>query len=748
MRIDLPVRGMHCAGCVRTIEETARSVSGVLSASVNFAAERAALEVDDSFRGEPLQRALRERGYRLVPIRRVYRVAGLDASAVSSLEERLRGLPAVSAVSADSAGGSVAVDLLAETDVEGALRAAGYDPQPGETRTDDAEARDLAVRTAAALVLAAATMAVTMLHVEPQWIAAALAAPVQLWAGWSFHAGFLRSLRHGAADMNALISIGTNAAFFGGLFAGAASYDTAATIIAIVLLGRLLEARARRGARRAVESLLELAPRTDVKPGDERRIVPGERLPADGVVLEGESAVDESMLTGESMPVVKRAGDRVTGGTVNRMGALLVRFDRTGDETVLAQIVRLVRQAQFSKPPAQRLADLWARRFVPIVLVLAAGTFGLWMWFDAPRALPHAVAVLVVACPCAFGLATPAAIVAASGRAARLGILFKDAPALEALALVDRVVFDKTGTLTRGRPSVTQTVGAPGFSAGDVLRLAAAVERNSEHPLGRAIVEAAGDGPAAAGFEARPGLGAVGTLDGREIAVGSRAFLAILGVNFVPLQHDLTAAVMRGESAVLVARGPELVGLIALADAPRPESREAVAALRGDGLEVSMLTGDDGTTAAAIAEQVGIAKERVVPEVMPPDKADAVRHLQQSGARVAMVGDGINDAPALVQADVGIAVATATDVAFDSADVVLMKPDLRRAVAAVRLARATRRAIQWNFAWAFGYNALLLPLAAGALRPLGIGLDPMLAAAAMALSSITVVLNSLRLSRA
>ena len=746
MKLDIGVRGMHCAGCVKTIEEAARRVPGVEDARVNFASEQASLDVNpDAFRAAALQQALLDRGYRVVPRRAVYRVQGLDPSGVRALEERLRALPGVLAASANYAVSTVAADLLYDVDVAAFLRSQGYSPQPEEVRELDTELRDLTIKTVVALILAAAVMILSMRHAGPHGLWMALAVPVQFWCGWPFHAGFLRSLRHWTADMNALVSIGTNAAFFASPFVAMPYYDTSATIIAIVLLGRLLEKRARRGTRRAVEALLELAPGSDLKPGDERLIKPGERVPADGVVLEGSGPVDESMLSGESVPVDKKPGDRVVGGTLNRSGALRVRFDRTGDDTVLAQIIRTLRQAQGTKPPAQRLADLWASRFVPLVLVVAAATLAFWLWKEPRLALESVVAVLVVACPCAFGLATPAAIMVGAGRAARQGILFKDAEALEGLGRVDRIVFDKTGTLTQGRPTVTGVVAAPGFTKAQVLDLAAAVERASEHPIAQAIVAAAPPGPTAGDFDARPGLGAVARLDGREIAIGNRPFFSLLEINFAPLQHDLTASVRSGQTAVLVGVDHQLAGLICVGDEPRPEAAAVVRALGALGIRVSMLTGDDATTAGAMAERLGIDDVRA--EVMPPDKAAAVQEHQKAG-RVAMVGDGINDGPAIAQADVGIAVSRGTDVAIEAADVILMKNDLTRVPRSVRLSRAARRVIHQNFAWAFGYNALLIPLAAGVLRPWGLFLDPMIAAAAMAFSSITVVLNSLRLNRA
>jgi Cu+-exporting ATPase len=745
MKVDVDVRGMHCAGCVQTVEQAARQVGGVREATVNFASERATLDIDPgAFRAPALQQALLDRGYRALPRRRIWRVKGLDPSGIAAIEVRLRILPGVAAAAANYATGTVATDLLFDADVEGLLRSEGLDPQPEEIQVQDTEVRDLAVRAGVAVALAVPIMALSMLHRGSPWMQLVLAIPVQFWCGWTFHSGFLRSLRHLRADMNALISIGTSAAFFASLASGVLYYDTSATIIAIVLVGRRLELRTRRGTRRAVEALLELAPRNDVRRGESRTIKPGERFPADGIVTAGTGAVDESMLTGESDPVDKKPGDRAIGGTLNRTGALTVTFDRTGADTILAGIVRLVRESQGSKPPAQRLADLWAGRFVPIVLGIALATFGVWLLMDRTYALKATVAVLIVACPCAFGLATPTAVIVAVGRAARLGILFKDAPALEAIGRIDRLVFDKTGTLTRGRSGVTTVVPAEGFSKEDVIRLAAAVERLSEHPLARAIAQAAPPGPAATQFDARPGFGAIATLDGHEIAVGSRPFFATLGVNFAPLQHALTTAVVHGETAVLVARDGALTGMIALADEPRPESADVARELGALGLKVSMLTGDDATTAGAVAERLGITDVKA--QVMPMDKALAIKEMQVLG-RVGMVGDGINDAPALAQADVGIAVHQGTDVAIESADVLLMKNDLGRVVEAVRLGRRTRRVIHQNFAWAFGYNAILIPLAAGVFRRWGLELDPMVAAAAMALSSISVVANSLRLAR-
>jgi Cu+-exporting ATPase len=726
---------MHCAGCVKTIEDAANAVPGVRSATVNFATGEAHFDVDPAgeFSAPRLQQALVERGYRLRPHRKIYRVSALDPSAVAGLEARLRSLPGVLAASANAVAGSVAVDVLGDSDPGILLRAEGFDPRPESLADRDAEGILLAWRTGVALVLSAVLMALMAAHLGSHALWALLAAPVQFGCGWPFHAGLLRSIRHGRADMNTLVSLGSSAAYFASPLFPMPYYDGAAMIIAVVLLGRLLEHRARSGSRRAVEALLELAPSKDLKPGDERFVKPGERFPADGVVVQGSGPVDESMLTGESLPVDKSPGCRVIGGTLNRSGALLVRFDRTGDDAVLAQIVRHVRRAQAGKPVSQRTADAVAAVFVPFVVALSIAVALGWLLSDPSRSLLRAVSVLVVACPCAFGLATPMAVLAATLQAARRGLLFKDAVALEAAGRLRRVILDKTGTLTQGRPAV---VGVEGADPGRVIRVAAAVERGSEHPLARAIVEKAGPGPVVSDFEARPGLGAVGVLDGREAAVGNRVFFGYLGLDPGPPAPE-------GRSAVHVAEGGRTIGRIDLADPLRPEARGVVEALRDRGLHPFLLSGDDAAVVEAVAGDLGIAEFKG--GVMPQDKADVVAAFQKCGT-VAMVGDGINDAAALARADLGVAMHRGSDAALESADLLLLRSGLGGLVEAIDLARRTRRVIRQNIAWAIGYNALLIPVAAGWLEPWGLRLDPMLAATAMALSSLSVTANSLRLS--
>ncbi|MBI2898981.1 MAG: copper-translocating P-type ATPase [Planctomycetes bacterium] len=780
--LDVPIRGMRCAGCVKTIEEECAKVPGVVEATVNFAAERARLAVHPrDFRAPVLVRSLRDHGYRPATARVAFRIDGMDCpSCVQPLEEALRAVPGVVDASVNFGAGRGEVEYLpGSADPESlaaAIRKAGFAAKPesqAAAQTDD-EMRSLRIRLAAAIPAAVAVMFLSMQHMifgrhlvphrAAEWIQLAIALPVVYGCGAAFHLGMLRGLRRLAADMNTLVSVSTNAAVLYSAWAVLAVrptyFDTAVSIVAILLLGRALELRARRGTRDAVEKLLHLTPRTaevvrdgtpaevavaDVRVGDLLRVRPGETVAADGVVREGTSTASEAMLTGESRGVEKSPGARVIGGTLNGHGALVVEVDRTGKDTVLAQIVRLVEQAQGSKARVQRLADAWARRFVPGVIAVAAATFGVWLALGRPiDGLVSTMAVLLVACPCALGLATPTAVMVATGRAAQLGILVKDAESLEAAAGLTQVMMDKTGTVTEGRLAVRDVVPAAGRTREEVLRLAAAVEKNSEHPIARAIREAAPpDVPEVAEFEARPGLGAVAKLDGRDLVVGNRSLMSYCGIDIKPITHEISHAAAAGRTPVLVAHGESLIGLVTLADRPRPEAAEALARIRALGLRVGMISGDDATTTGSIAGELGFTDAHG--EVLPDGKAGLIRQLQGTGERIAMVGDGVNDAPALAQADVGIAVARGTDVAIESADLVLLRDDLRAVPAAIALSRRARAIMNQNFAWAFGYNALLIPLAAGVLRGVGLYVDPMVASGAMALSSITVVLNSLRL---
>jgi len=736
-RQTLPVRGMHCAACVGKVERALTSVPGVETAAVNLATEQASVAFDAARTSVPaLQQAVAAAGYELgaAPIVR------------------------------------------------------GGEAETRERHAREAEQARLRTRVLLGVVLSAPLLVGGMPELFPwaqawltnPWLQLLLATPVQLWVGAEFHRGFLRDLRHRSASMSTLVSLGTFAAYLFSVAvtlwphvfhaAGAMTYyETAAVVITLVALGRWLEARARGRTSEAIRRLVSLAPRTarvlrdgaehdvptaEVRVGDLVRIRPGERIPVDGVVGQGSSTVDESMLTGESVPVDKSPGATVFGGTVNRTGSFLFRATRVGSETTLARIVKLVEEAQGSRAPIQRLADRVAAVFVPVVLMIAALTFvGWWLLGPSPSALyalTNAVAVLVIACPCAMGLATPTAIMVAAGRGAEHGVLIRSAAALETLYRVDTVVVDKTGTLTVGRPTVTDVVPADGVSADEVLALAAAAEQGSEHPIGAAIVEHAksrGLGlPAVAEFVTIPGQGVDAMASDGRVLLGNRTLMNARGIEIDTLALRARALAEAGKTIVYVAFAGRALGIVAVADVLKPEAAATVATVRARGVNVLMLTGDHRATAAAIARQAGI--ERVLAEVAPEAKAAEIKALQAEGRRVAMVGDGINDAPALAQADVGIAMGSGTDVAIEAADVTLMRSDLRGVTAALELSRSTIRIVKQNLVWAFGYNVVLIPVAAGLLYPIaGVLLSPMLAGAAMAFSSVSVVTNSLRLKR-
>jgi Cu+-exporting ATPase len=599
----------------------------------------------------------------------------------------------------------------------------------------------------------------------------ALATPVQFIVGRQYIVGAYKSLRSGVANMDVLIALGSLAAYFYSLFVLVAIltgalpddthvyFETAAVILVLITFGKWLEARAKGHTSDAIRKLMTLTPPTalllrgdaeietpvdDLIAGDRVVVRPGGRVPLDGVVEAGQSSVDESMLTGESLPVSKEAGSEVIGGTINKSGRLIVKVTRTGEQTTLAQIIKLVEQAQGSKAPIQRIADQVSSVFVPIVLVLAALTFVGWLTLggaDFTRAMMNAVTVLVIACPCALGLATPTAIMVGTGRGAAMGVLFKSSEALENAHRIKAIALDKTGTITQGAPTVTDVLTAPGFSDADVLRWAASAERGSEHPLAAAVVQAANERGIAVAplgdFNADAGRGVTATIDGRIVRVGSPRYLREQGIDAAPLADAIEQLSARARTAVLVSVDDQAAGALGIADAVKPSSAQAVADLQALGLQVVMITGDNARTADAIAHEVGI--RRALAEVLPDKKSEAVQSLQAEGLKVGMVGDGINDAPALAQADVGIAIGTGTDIAIEAADVTLVSGDLLGVARAIRLSRATMRTIYQNLFWAFIYNIILIPVAM-----LGL-LVPMLAAGAMAFSSVFVVTNSLRL---
>ncbi len=773
-----PVEGMTCASCVNRIERYLRKVDGVEEANVNLATETASVRYDAArVTLEDLGRAVEAAGYdaRLDQVE----AAGRGASRIADQNTVPSG---AAAESGDDSGTPAAVREA---------------PPVEETTFQQRHMADTRRRLIVAAVLTAplllglASMTIApfipAIFAEP-WLQLLLATPVQFYAGLPFYRGAWKVARHRGTDMNTLIAVGTSAAYFYSLAAiivpnffiaaGIATadrlplyFDTSAAIITLILLGRFLEARARSHTSDAIRRLVGLTPRTarivrdgvehdvpieSVVRGDLILVRPGERLPVDGVVRDGRSAVDESVITGESMPVGKAAGDEVIGGTINTSGSFRFEATRIGRDTVLAQIVRLVQDAQGSKAPIQRLADVVTGYFVPAVLGIAALTFVVWFVFGPQPAfnlaLLNMVGVLIIACPCALGLATPTSIMVGTGKGAEHGILFRNAEALERLHKVRAVVLDKTGTLTEGKPRVTDVVRVDDAPVeAELLALVAAAERGSEHPLGDAIVRFARDErgldlPDAESFESFGGRGIIAVIRGHRVIVGTPAFLAANDVDPSELTdraHDLAVA---GRTPVHVAIDGAAVAVLGIADTLKSGSRAAVAELRRLGLEVVMLTGDNEVTAGAIAREAGV--DRVLADVRPDEKAAQIRRLQAAGKLVAMVGDGVNDAPALASADVGIAIGTGTDVAIESSAVTLMNGDLRGVVTALSLSRATMRNIKQNLFWAFAYNVALIPLAAGVLYPFnGILLDPIFAAAAMALSSVTVVSNALRLRR-
>jgi Cu+-exporting ATPase len=732
--LDLPVLGMTCASCVNRIERYLSRADGVTDANVNLATERATVRFDPGV------------------IDRAGIVGAIEAAGYE--------------VGRDVAAGEPA-------DVEAA------------EAERDRERHELLFGALASLAIGGVMMAIMfwpggtpwpMMDVNRWFLIPATI--VQFVFGRRFLVAAVRGARHGEATMDTLVAIGTMAAYLYSVFVtlmpdavmaaglGHETYfDSAAVIIGLVLLGRWLEARAKGEAAGAIRSLLELRPPTArvLRPGGERdvpvsqvvagdllRVRPGERIAVDGVVIDGVSAVDESMLTGEPIPIDKAGGDPVIGATLNTSGSFVMRAERVGADTTLAQIVSLVERAQGSKAPIQRVADRVTGWFVPAVLAVAAATFVAWLALgpapSLPIALSTAIAVLIIACPCAMGLATPTAVMVGTGKGAESGILIRDGAALEDAQRVTAVILDKTGTITNGRPAVVAVNPATGVEGDELLRLAASAERGSEHPLAAAIVRSAAErGIAiaeATDFEATAGRGVRATVEGESVLVGTPAFLAESGVDLPA--HDTPD--LGTATGAWVARAGRAIGVIALADTVKPGAPDAVGRLTRTGIEVWMLTGDRRATAEAIGAEVGIAPERIVAEVLPADKAAAVERLQAGGAIVAMVGDGINDAPALAQADLGIAIGTGADVAVQASDVTLVRDDLGAVPTAVRLSRATMRTIRQNLAWAFGYNVLLIPVAAGLLYPLaGLLLTPALAAGAMALSSVSVVVNSLRL---
>jgi Cu+-exporting ATPase len=767
----LPIEGMTCASCVRRVEKSISKLDGVEAVSVNLATEQAKVRYNPTQVGHAqLRQAVQKAGYALGTVEASERAVPFQVS-----------LPNTTTVAAAPSQ----PQLPAQAQPQGQAQEEPVDRNAERRRR---EIRDLRSKFAVSLIAGIVIMA--GMFVPESWLPWSMdvryylmfliATPIQFWAGWQFYRGAWQAARHLTTNMNTLVAVGTSAAYLYSVFitffpdavraAGVmpeAYYDTSTIIIGLILMGRWLEARAKGQTSDAIKKLMGMAPRTArvlrdgqeidlavelVQAGDVIRVRPGDKVPVDGVVLEGRSSIDESMLTGESLPVEKVAGDTVIGATINKSGSFTFQATKVGKDTALAQIVKLVEEAQGSKAPIQRLADEISSYFVPAVLGIAALTFVIWFLFGPdPRftfALVSTIAVLIIACPCALGLATPTAIMVGTGKGAEHGVLIRGGEALEGAHKVNAIVLDKTGTLTRGKPSVTDVVAADGLQEGDLLRLVAAAERGSEHPLGEAIVRRADElglrGANVSDFNSLAGHGISATVEGRDLLAGNARLMSDRGIELNGLGDTAAALARDGKTPMYVALDNRSAGLVAVADTLKPESAEAVRELQALDLEVWMLTGDNERTARAIAERVGI--KNVMAEVLPEQKAAKVKELQAQGKVVAMVGDGVNDAPALAQADLGIAIGTGADVAMEASDITLVGGDVRGVVTAIALSRRTMGTIRQNLFWAFIYNVVLIPVAMGVLFPLfGLMLNPIMAAAAMAMSSVSVVTNSLRL---
>ena len=799
---------MTCASCVSRVEAALKGLKGVSGANVNLANEKATVTYDPAVVSvTDMVNAVRDAGYDVMTETVTLPVLGMTcASCVMRIEDALAENDGVISAAVNLATERVTIVYspteVTPQDLKKTIRDSGYTVPEAEAEKEYVdterearrrEMRDLTLKFILSGIASLAIMTLMFLgrylpvisSLPMEWvtyISFLIATPVQFWIGWRFYRGAYAALKHGAADMNVLIAVGTSAAYFYSVVATLAPqlvaiggqipatyFDTSTMIIALILLGRLLEARAKGQTSEAIRRLTGLRPKTamvlrdgreaevpveDVNVGDIVVVRPGEKIPVDGAVTEGYSSVDESMITGEPMPASKKEGDSVIGATINRTGTFRFRATKVGKDTVLSQIIKMVEEAQGTKAPIQRLADKVASVFVPIVIGLAVLTFLAW-YFLGPKpafllALLNFISVLIIACPCAMGLATPTAIMVGTGKGAQYGILIKGGESLENAYRIDTIVLDKTGTITKGEPALADVYAVPGFTREKILHYAGSAEKGSEHPLGEAIVKGAMAENIGLSeptkFEAVPGKGIVAEVDGQIVMAGNDKLMELDDIPIEDMKKEFEDLSAEGKTPVYVSVGEKPAGVVAVADTIKEGSKEAIASFKQLGIRTIMVTGDNMRTAEAVSKQVGI--DKVLAGVLPQDKAEEIKKLQSEGRNVAMIGDGINDAPALAQADTGIAIGTGTDIAIESSDITLMSGDLRSVVTSIKLSRATIRTIRTNLFWAFFYNVIGIPIAAGILYPwLHVQLNPIIAAAAMAFSSVSVVSNSLLLNR-
>ncbi|PEJ71244.1 heavy metal translocating P-type ATPase [Bacillus wiedmannii] len=794
---NLQISGMTCAACANRIEKGLKKVEGVHDANVNFALEKTKIMYDpQKTNPQQFKEKVESLGYGIVSDKAEFTVSGMTCAACANrVEKRLNKLEGVNGATVNFALESATVDFNPDeinvNEMKSAITKLGYklevksDEQDGSTDHRLQEIERQKKKFIISFILSFPLLWAMVSHFSftsfiylpdmlmNPWVQLALATPVQFIIGGQFYVGAYKALRNKSANMDVLVALGTSAAYFYSVYLSIRSigssehmtdlyFETSAVLITLIILGKLFEAKAKGRSSEAIKKLMGLQAKTAtvVRDGTEMKILieevvagdivyvkPGEKIPVDGEIVEGKSAIDESMLTGESIPVDKTIGDVVIGSTMNKNGFLKVKATKVGRDTALAQIIKVVEEAQGSKAPIQRVADQISGIFVPVVVVIAIITFAVWMLFVTPGdfggALEKMIAVLVIACPCALGLATPTSIMAGSGRSAEYGILFKGGEHLEATHRLDTVILDKTGTVTNGKPVLTDVIVADGFHEEEILRLVGAAEKNSEHPLAEAIVEGIKekkiDIPSSETFEAIPGFGIESVVEGKQLLIGTRRLMKKFNIDIEEFSKSMEELEREGKTAMLIAINKEYAGIVAVADTVKDTSKAAIARLKKMGLDVVMITGDNTQTAQAIAKQVGI--DHVIAEVLPEGKAEEVKKLQAQGKKVAMVGDGINDAPALATADIGMAIGTGTDVAMEAADITLIRGDLNSIADAIFMSKMTIRNIKQNLFWALAYNGLGIPIAAFGF------LAPWVAGAAMAFSSVSVVLNALRLQR-